>query len=253
MHHAQLGVHAFEATVLLLQFLHLLEHRPTDRVHKELLGAWTAEEGKEHVVVRAFGMPRDEPGVHSYLVPPQLAGANPALSTLGVDLQIGWSVPLGNFGFAKGDGKAFVNTAMTRLQKYEVQTLPNSPFQDFTNTNTIANAATTSGSFPRVKALTSVGVDVGGAVVALRWRYTGAMDDVSRVTTPTNQAVGTKAYCLFDLTGTYSFGERWQLRAGVLNVADKGPVLVASSQTSTDPAVFDVVGRQYYLGMKYTY
>jgi starch synthase len=40
------------------------------------------------VVVRAFGMPRDEPGVHSYLVPPQLAGANPALSTLGVDLQI---------------------------------------------------------------------------------------------------------------------------------------------------------------------
>lgn len=175
------------------------------------------------------------------------------LRTSGVDLQIGWSVPLGNFGFAKGDGKAFVNTAMTRLQKYEVQTLPNSPFQDFTNTNTIANAATTSGSFPRVKALTSVGVDVGGAVVALRWRYTGAMDDVSRVTTPTNQAVGTKAYSLFDLTGTYSFGERWQLRAGVLNVADKGPVLVASSQTSTDPAVFDVVGRQYYLGMKYTY
>ena len=40
------------------------------------------------VLVRAFGMPRDEPGVFSYLVPPQLAGANPALSTLGVDLQI---------------------------------------------------------------------------------------------------------------------------------------------------------------------
>src|SRR6188768_187113 len=40
------------------------------------------------VLVRAFGMPRDEPGVYSYLVPPQLAGANPALSTLGVDLQI---------------------------------------------------------------------------------------------------------------------------------------------------------------------
>jgi starch synthase len=40
------------------------------------------------VVVRCFGMPRDEPGVFSYLVPPQLAEANPALSTLGVDLQI---------------------------------------------------------------------------------------------------------------------------------------------------------------------
>jgi alpha-maltose-1-phosphate synthase len=40
------------------------------------------------VVVRAFGQPRDEPGVHSYLVPPGLVGANPALATLGVDLQI---------------------------------------------------------------------------------------------------------------------------------------------------------------------
>jgi alpha-maltose-1-phosphate synthase len=40
------------------------------------------------VVVRAFGQPRDEAGVFSYLVPPGLANANPALATLGVDLQI---------------------------------------------------------------------------------------------------------------------------------------------------------------------
>ena len=40
------------------------------------------------VVVRAFGMPRDEAGVQSYLVPADLAGSNPALATLGVDLQI---------------------------------------------------------------------------------------------------------------------------------------------------------------------
>ena len=40
------------------------------------------------VVVRAFGMPRDEPGVFSYLVPAQLTGANPSLATLGVDLQM---------------------------------------------------------------------------------------------------------------------------------------------------------------------
>jgi alpha-maltose-1-phosphate synthase len=44
------------------------------------------------VVVRCFGMPRDEDGVHAYLVPPQLTGANPALATLGVDLQIAQDV-----------------------------------------------------------------------------------------------------------------------------------------------------------------
>jgi alpha-maltose-1-phosphate synthase len=40
------------------------------------------------VRVRAFGMPRDEADVTSYLVPADLANANPALATLGVDLQM---------------------------------------------------------------------------------------------------------------------------------------------------------------------
>ena len=44
------------------------------------------------VVVRCFGLPREEPGVFSYLVPSQLTGANPSIATLGVDLQIAQDV-----------------------------------------------------------------------------------------------------------------------------------------------------------------
>ncbi len=44
------------------------------------------------VVVRCFGADRDEPGVHAYRVPSELASANPALTTLGVDLQIAQDV-----------------------------------------------------------------------------------------------------------------------------------------------------------------
>lgn len=44
------------------------------------------------VQVRCFGLPRDEEGVTAYLVPPQLTDANPALATLGVDLQIAQDV-----------------------------------------------------------------------------------------------------------------------------------------------------------------
>ncbi|MFC6172095.1 glycogen synthase [Subtercola frigoramans] len=40
------------------------------------------------VIVRAFGAPRSEGGVFSYQTPTELVGANPTLSTLGVDLQI---------------------------------------------------------------------------------------------------------------------------------------------------------------------
>jgi alpha-maltose-1-phosphate synthase len=44
------------------------------------------------VAVRCFGAPRDEPHTYAYNVPPQLAGANPALATLGVDLQMAQDV-----------------------------------------------------------------------------------------------------------------------------------------------------------------
>jgi len=44
------------------------------------------------VLVRCFGEPRDEPGVFAYDVPRELANANPALTTLGVDLQIAQDV-----------------------------------------------------------------------------------------------------------------------------------------------------------------
>ncbi|MEO7123957.1 MAG: glycogen synthase [Lacisediminihabitans sp.] len=44
------------------------------------------------VVVRCFGLPRDEPDVYNYLVPAELAGANPSIATLGVDLQMAQDV-----------------------------------------------------------------------------------------------------------------------------------------------------------------
>jgi len=44
--------------------------------------------GSIDVVVRAFGEPRDEPGVFSYQTPAGLVDANPALRTLGIDLEI---------------------------------------------------------------------------------------------------------------------------------------------------------------------
>jgi alpha-maltose-1-phosphate synthase len=44
------------------------------------------------VVVRCFGAPREDVETYAYTVPPQLADANPALATLGVDLQMAQAV-----------------------------------------------------------------------------------------------------------------------------------------------------------------
>ncbi|TPW76249.1 glycogen synthase [Schumannella soli] len=58
----------------------------------ELVTALRDTQADLDVQVRAFGMPREEDGVTSYLVPPTLTSANPALATLGVDLAIAQDV-----------------------------------------------------------------------------------------------------------------------------------------------------------------
>jgi outer membrane receptor protein involved in Fe transport len=165
------------------------------------------------------------------------------LQTEGVDFQLNWSVGV-------GAGKIFLNTGVEHLLRYAVQTLPGSAFQEFDGTNTIAPNHTVSLTFPKWKALTTVGYARGGVTASARWRYQDAMADVTSVTTPATPGVGVPAYNLVDLFGSYDLNDKWQIRVGVNNVADKDSVFVASSQTSTDTAVFDAVGRSYYLGMR---
>jgi iron complex outermembrane recepter protein len=166
------------------------------------------------------------------------------LKTEGVDLQFDWVVELND------RWTAHFNTAVGYLLDYSVQTLPGSAFQDFTGTNTIAANHTVSNSFPEWKALTTVGVGFGPLSTSVRWRWQDAMDDVTSVTTPATPGKGVATYNLFDFFASYDFNPSWQLRFGVTNLTDEGPVTVSSSQTGTDTAVFDVLGRSYYMGVR---
>jgi iron complex outermembrane recepter protein len=166
------------------------------------------------------------------------------LKTEGVDLQLDWQVELND------RWTAHFNTAVGYLLDYSVQTLPNSAFQDFTGTNTIAANHTVSNSFPEWKALTTVGVGFGPLSTSVRWRWQDAMEDVTSVTTPATPGKGVATYNLFDFFASYDFNTSWQLRFGVTNLTDEGPVTVSSSQTGTDTAVFDVLGRSYYMGVR---
>jgi iron complex outermembrane recepter protein len=55
-------------------------------------------------------------------------------------------------------------------------------------------------------------------------------------------AVGIKPYSPFDLFSSVKVNDRFELRAGVTNLFDKGLQIVSSSQTLTDLAVYDAVG-----------
>jgi iron complex outermembrane receptor protein len=166
------------------------------------------------------------------------------LETSGIDVQFSWSADLTELGFGKG--RVFFSTGLGYSKNFSIQTLPNTPFQEYGGTNTIG------ASYPEYKALTSVGYGIGGASVSVRWRYQDAMADVTSVTTPANPGIGVPTYHLYDLVGSFEINDRWQIRAGITNLTDEDSVFVSSSQTSTDTSVFDAVGRSYYLGLRFS-
>lgn len=99
-----------------------------------------------------------------------------------------------------------------------------------------------------------------GASVSLSWRH---IDEVQLSSLSTNSflkgapsVINRKisAYNYIDLAGTVAVGEGLQLRAGVNNLFDKDPPVIASGILSsfgngnTYPGVYDVLGRTLFVG-----
>jgi len=171
------------------------------------------------------------------------------LKTDGVEVQAHWGVPA---PFLGASGKLYVDSAIGWLHRYEVQLLPNTPFLNYTG---VSNGGAGTGSVPpratpKWKTLTTLGYRSDTLGVGLRWRYQSAMSDVSSVLTPATAQAGVGAYSLWDMFGSLKISERFELRAGVNNLLDKGLPFVASSQNGTDVALYDPVGRSFYMGVK---
>jgi outer membrane receptor protein involved in Fe transport len=172
-----------------------------------------------------------------------------AVKTDGVEAQIHWGVPA---NFIADSGKLYVDSAIGWLNNYKVQLLPGAAILDYTG---ISNGGAQPNSVPpratpKWKALTTFGYKSDKLGLGLRWRYQGALKDTSFVLTPNNVQVGVKAYNLYDAFGTVKVNDRLEFRAGINNLFDKGLPVVASSQISTDPALYDLIGRSFYMGVK---
>lgn len=173
-----------------------------------------------------------------------------AVKTDGVELQVHWGVPA---PFLADSGKLYIDTAIGYLNSYKVQLLPGAAFIDYTG---ISNGSAGEGSLPpratpKWKALTTFGYRSDALSGGLRWKYQNALADVSKISTPTNVAAGVPAYATWDLFGSFKINKRFELRAGVNNLFDKDLPIVASNQTSTDTAQYDVIGRYFYAGIKF--
>ncbi|MGH6780499.1 MAG: TonB-dependent receptor domain-containing protein [Sphingomonadaceae bacterium] len=167
--------------------------------------------------------------------------------TSGVDLQVDWSVSAGDVGLDDRWGALSVNAVVSYMDRYSIQTLQGAPFVNYAGTigNTQIGDAI---SHPEWKSVANFTYSVGNADLSLRWRWIDAMENSANVGAVTQTALGVTDRHYFDLTGRYRINETTEVRAGMLNLADEMPP-VWTGEGATDPAIYDVLGRRFYVGL----
>jgi iron complex outermembrane receptor protein len=168
--------------------------------------------------------------------------------TSGIDSQIDWAIDLGMLGLGDNAGELRFNTALTYVEKFEIQQLPGDPFLDYASTVSLPLSAVP--TVPKFRALTTLGYQVGPMNVGLRWRHVSSMDDVTVVTRPQSPARGVPAYNLFDLLLGYRVSDGISINAQVTNLGDKDPPVVAESPGNTNRGLYDVLGRAFLVSFQ---
>jgi outer membrane receptor protein involved in Fe transport len=158
------------------------------------------------------------------------------LATSGFDIQA-------NYKFDANFGRLSVDTAVNIVQDYKVLQLQGDPLREWSGT--IGGTAPR----PKLRTMTSFGWEKGDLSASLRWQHIDKMKSFSVVANPASTTPGASSYDKFDLVGNVKIRNKYKLRAGVLNLMDKGPLVVGGVAGNTDSELYDIVGRSYYLGL----
>jgi iron complex outermembrane recepter protein len=110
----------------------------------------------------------------------------------------------------------------------------------------------TGSAIPEWKSNMHVSYAWGDLTVGVGWRYIDSMSDVN---VPPFK-VPSRDY--FDLNAEYDFSagalDGLRLGVGVENLTDEDPPIFPSwIQANTDPSQYDVLGRRYYLSLRYSF
>jgi iron complex outermembrane receptor protein len=171
-----------------------------------------------------------------------------SMATSGYDFQVDYAVDV-------GPGNLRLNTVAGYMERATYKAAPGVPTKEFAGKATgyglVGNTALFS-LVPRWKAVADVSYVVGALFTNLRWRYVGSLEDdwIKGFRLPSRQ--------YFDLALGYSFNSGvlrgLSLNGGITNLADQEPVIYPSyAEANTDPSVYDVLGRRYFLRAKYKF
>jgi outer membrane receptor protein involved in Fe transport len=172
--------------------------------------------------------------------------------TSGVDFQADWAVRLEDIGADPKWGTVSVGVVASHLAHYKIQNLAGAPVNDYAGTIGNTQIDLFAAAHPTWKATTTLGWDVWNVKANLRWRYLDGMRNASNVgTTGTAKGVGEISY--FDFDALWKVNTAFDLRVGVVNLADKKPPTLNLSHIgllATDAFTYDLVGRRFFVGLK---
>jgi len=168
------------------------------------------------------------------------------LLTQGVDLSVNWAHDL-------GPGVLELGTSANYLNKYVYQTQAGSPLVDAKGTLDPVNGAAGLGGLFTFRALSHFNYVWNALTVGINWEFLSSIASAASSTTPNTKVEGEPAYNLFGLTSSYNFG-KFSVRFGIDNLLDKQPLIVGAdpgvttSSSTTNPGLYDPLGRRYYVG-----
>lgn len=163
--------------------------------------------------------------------------------TSGIDFQLDWAADLDGLGLS---GELSLSSVVNYLNKFEIMTLPGTPFQDFAGTIGAL-------PLPRWRSNTTLAYSNGPATIGMRWRHLANMAHETAVTRPASPAEPSPAYNIFDLNARVAVSKAIELRGGINNLFDKEPPLLAGVPGATNPGLYDVVGRSFFIGARFTF
>ena len=166
------------------------------------------------------------------------------IKTSGIDFQLGYNLPT---EFIAPEASLRFNLLANYIIDYKVEELPGIVI-DYADTVSYfgANLGT---SFPRWKATLNTALDFGdGLVWDTRVRVIDGMKNRASVQFVGEEFGSTDVAAYVDTAIQANVDDKFTFRVGVNNLLDRKPELYAPNvQSGTDPSLYDVIGRRYYV------
>jgi iron complex outermembrane recepter protein len=161
------------------------------------------------------------------------------IETQGVDLNVNWSADF-------GPGTFGVNSVISYLDTFEYQLAPG---------DRIIEAAGTldQGGLFDIRGYTNFSYAWDVFSVGLSWQYLSDVKSAGASSSPNTTTQGTGSYNMFHLDAGFDW-DRYAVSVGIENLFEEDPRVIGANpgiDSNTDvtlPAIYDVVGRRYYVG-----